>query len=127
VSGFMVHGMSWSKITPLPKENCIQFVSIEVWGSELANTCMVFHLDSMAVVYIISKQTSKNPNIMRLVRRFVVSCMKYNMLPKAVHIQGNNNVLADLLSRFRFQEFRKRAPFMHDHPTTVDPNSLSIN
>jgi hypothetical protein len=56
---------------------------------------------------------------MRLVRIFVVACMKYNIIPKAVHIQGHRKVLADLLSRFRFQEFRKRAQFMHDHPTTV--------
>jgi hypothetical protein len=61
---------------------------------------------------------------MRLVWRFVVACMKYNILPKAVHIQGYKNVLADLLSRFRFQEFRKRAPFMHDHPTIVDSKFL---
>ena len=63
---------------------------------------------------------------MRLVRRFVVAYMKYTILLKAVHIQGHTNVLADLLSRFRFQELRKRAPFMHDHPTTVDPKFLVI-
>ena len=63
---------------------------------------------------------------MRLVRIFVVACMKYNIIPKAVHIQGHKNGLADLLSRFLFQEFRKRAPVMHDHPTTVDPKLLFI-
>ena len=50
---------------------------------------MVFHSDNMAVVYIINKQTSKDPRSMRLVRRCVVACMKYNILPKAVHIQGH--------------------------------------
>jgi hypothetical protein len=63
---------------------------------------------------------------MRLVRRFVVACMKYNILHKAVHIQGHKKVLSDLLSRFRFQEFRKRVPFIHDYPTTVDPRFLAI-
>ena len=62
-------------------------VSIAVWGSQLAS--LVFHSDSMAVVYIINKQTSKDPHIMRLVRRFVVACIKYNILPKAVQIQGH--------------------------------------
>jgi hypothetical protein len=61
-------------------------VSIAVWGSQLANTCLVFHSDSIAVVYIINKQTTKDPHIMRLVRRFVVACIKYNILPKAVQI-----------------------------------------
>jgi hypothetical protein len=87
---------------------------------------VVFHSDNMAVVYIINKQTSKDPHIMRLVRKFVVACMKYNILPKVVYIQGNKKVLTDLLSRFRFQEFRKRVPFIHDYPTTVDPKFLVI-
>ena len=56
-------------------------VSIAVWGSQLAS--LVFHSDSMAVVYIINK------HIMRLVRIFVVACIKYNILPKAVQIQGH--------------------------------------
>jgi hypothetical protein len=47
---------------------------------------------------------------------YVAACMKYNILPKAVHIQGHEQVLADLLSRFRF----------HDHPTRVDPKFLVI-
>ena len=63
---------------------------------------------------------------MRLVRIFVVACMKYNIIPKVVHIQGHNNVLADLLSRFRFQEFRKRVPFIHEYPTRVDPKFFVI-
>ena len=87
---------------------------------------MVFHSDNMAVVYIINKQTSKDPHIMRLVRKFVVACMKCNILPKVVYLQGNKKVLTDLLSRFRFQEFRKRVPFIHDYPTTVDPKFLVI-
>ena len=87
---------------------------------------MVFHPDTMTVVYIINKQTSKDRHIMILVRIFVVACMKYNIIPKAVHIHGHKNALADLLSRFRFQEFRKRVPFIHDHPTTVDPKFLVI-
>ena len=63
---------------------------------------------------------------MRLLRRFVVVCMKYNILPKAVHIQGHRYVLADLFSRFRFQEFRKRVPFIHEYPTRVDPKFFVI-
>jgi hypothetical protein len=63
---------------------------------------------------------------MRLVRKFVVACIKYNILPKVVHIQGNKKVLTDLLSRFRFQEFRKGVPFIHDYPTTVDPKFIVI-
>jgi hypothetical protein len=82
---------SWSELVkdyPITyKELYPIVVSIAVWGSQLAS--LVFHSDSMAVVYIINKQTSKDPHIMRLIRRFGVACIQYNILPKAVHIQGN--------------------------------------
>jgi hypothetical protein len=84
---------SWNELVkdyPITyKELCPIVVSIEGWGSQLANTCVVFHSDNMAVVYIINKQTSKDPHNMRLVRRFVVAGITYNILPKAVHIQGH--------------------------------------
>jgi hypothetical protein len=52
---------SWNElVTDYPiiyKELYSIVLSIEVWGSQLANKCVVFHSDNMAVVYIINKQT----------------------------------------------------------------------
>jgi len=54
----------------------------------------------MAVVHVLNSQTSKNPDIMVLVRRFVIACMRQNILIHTEHIPGIYNVLPDLLSRF---------------------------
>ena len=66
--------------------------------------------DNEAVVEIINKQTSKCPAIMRLMRFLVLQCLKINVSIRAVHIEGINNNIADALSRFQEQRFRKLAP-----------------
>ena len=45
--------------------------------------------------------------------------MKFNILIKAKHIPGKHNVLADHLSRFKFPEAKKFAPWLYPQPTTV--------
>lgn len=56
---------------------------------------------------------------MHLVRRFVISCMKYNLLIQAVHVPGRLNQLPDTLSRFQIAKFRSLAPWMDKQPTPV--------
>ncbi len=75
-------------------------IALEIWGNALQNRCLIIHTDNIAVVQIVNKQTSKEPNVMHLVRRLVLACMKFNILIKSVHVPGKLNVLPDLLSRF---------------------------
>jgi len=75
-------------------------LAIHLWGRNLQNKCVQFHTDNMAVVYIINKQTSKDPTIMKFVRQFVLLILKYNIMFKALHIEGAKNKAADQLSRF---------------------------
>ena len=46
----------------------------------MRNKCIVFLSDNQAVVEIINKQTSKDSSIMVLLRHFVLSTLKYNIL-----------------------------------------------
>ena len=94
-------------------------LAFEVWGHQLANKCISLHSDNMAVVQILNKQSSKEANIMFLVRRFVLCCMRNNILTKAYHIPGKKNILPDLISRFQVQEFHRLAPSMDAQPTTI--------
>ena len=75
-------------------------LSVEAWGPLLRNKCIVLHTDNMAVVHVLNSQTSKNPDIVVLVRPFVIACMRQNILIHTEHIPGIYNVLPDLLSRF---------------------------
>ena len=47
---------------------------------------------------------------MCLVRRFVLSCMRFNILTRCVHIEGRLNILPDLVSRFKVEESHQLAP-----------------
>jgi hypothetical protein len=46
-----------------------------IWGSELKNKNILFHVDNQAVVTIINKKSSKSPRVMSLVRKMVLVCL----------------------------------------------------
>ena len=41
-------------------------LAIQLWGGLLRKKCVQFHTDKIAVVYIINKQSSKDPTVMIL-------------------------------------------------------------
>lgn len=102
-------------------------LAVELWGPLLQDKCIIFHSDNMAVVHILNSQTSKEPFIMVLVRRFVLSCMRYNILTQAEHIPGVTNILPDLLSRLQIAKFRELAPHADPEPTPLPPDLLKIH
>ncbi|XP_062590215.1 uncharacterized protein LOC134251812 [Saccostrea cucullata] len=101
-------------------------IALELWGHELQNKKILFLSDSMAVVEIINKQTSKEHNLMKLLRRLVLVAMQCNIHFRAKHVSGKSNVLADRLSRLKFQEAFREAPFLDKHPTHVPCQLLHI-
>lgn len=101
-------------------------LALELWGSTLANKCLTLHSDNYAVVHIINKQTCKDPLIMLLVRRLVLTCLKHNILVRSTHISGKSNVLPDLLSRLQIRQFQLIAPHMDEKPTTIPDSFLRL-
>ena len=61
---------------------------------------------------------------MFLIRRFVLICMKYNILAKAVHVPGNLNVQSDLLSRALVQKFKDVTPGSLPMPVNIPRHLL---
>ena len=94
-------------------------LALEVWGKYVANKCLILHSDNMSVVHILNKQSSCDKTTMVLVRRLVISCMTNNVLIRAIHIPGRDNVLPDLLSRLQVARFRALAPQMAPYPTVI--------
>jgi len=94
-------------------------LAVEIWGSQFKNSCVVFHTDNLALVAIINKQTSKHVQIMFLIRKLVLSCLRYNVHFQARHIAGTKNILADKLSRLQVQQFHQLAPSADQLPVPV--------
>ena len=95
-----------------------------IWGHLLANHCVLFLCDNIAVVDIINKQSSKDVCIMSLVRRFVIETMKHNILFKCRHIRGTSNVVADRLSRFQVAQARAALPRLNATPVELPASIL---
>ena len=111
------HNITFKELFPI-------VLAFDTWGPILKNKCITVHSDNQAVVFILNKQTSKDTDIINLVRHFVLYCMTYNILVIAEHIPGKLNTLPDLLSRFQIEEFHKLAPNMDIDPTPVELGML---
>lgn len=48
-------------------------IACVVWGNDMRNNRILFHCDNSTVVAIINKKTSPEPDIMILVRHFMLS------------------------------------------------------
>lgn len=94
-------------------------LAVEIWGPHLKNQFINFYTDNMSLVSIINKQTSKNPFLMSLVRRLVLSCLRNNINFRSFHIMGSKNILADALSRQEMQKFHKYAPWADPVPAQI--------
>lgn len=85
-------------------------VSVVLWGDKLKGKRIILRSDNKPVVAIINKQSSKCPHIMKLLRFFILQCLKSNVAFCAKHIPGKLNNKADALSRFQMERFRQIAP-----------------
>ncbi len=94
-------------------------VAVKCWAEQLVNRKVLFHSDNMAVVHIINGQTSQCPKIMQLLRIFVLTCLRFNISFKAVHVPGVLNNIADSLSRFQVERFHAAAPQAVCHMTPL--------
>ena len=67
------------------------------------------------------KKTSNDRAIIYLVRKLVITCLRFNILFQAQHIAGEANVLADHLSRLQVSAFLAKAPSASRQPEAVPP------
>ena len=110
--------------------NYFLLLSVRIWGSQMANRCIVFVTDNAALVSIINQQTSKHKLVMILIRDLVLTALNYNIIFRARHIPGLNNTRADCLSRFQIARFKELSPQADELPTIAPeiflPKSWSL-
>ena len=88
--------------------------------------CIVFFSENQAVVEIINRQTSEHRYVMVLLRHFVLSALKYNILFHAKHIAGSLNHESDALSSLQVEKFRFLVPYADDQQTPI-PGGLTTH
>ncbi len=104
--------IAWMEFFPI-------VVAIVLWSHVLRGKRIVLRSDNESVIAIINRQTSRCPLIMRLLRFFVLQCLKNNIAFRADHVPGDLNTIADALSRFQASRFRKAAPAADATPVQV--------
>ena len=85
-------------------------IAIELFGKFLANHSINCMTDNAAVVSIV------NRSIMKLVRRLVLACLRFNILLRSRHVPGYQNIIADHLSRLQIDKARQKAPWLDATP-----------
>lgn len=95
--------IAWKEFFPI-------LVAVVLWGESLSGRRIIIRSDNESVVAIINKQSSRCPEVMKLLRFFILQCLKLNILFAARHIAGKDNDIADALSRFQVHRFRELAP-----------------
>jgi len=78
-------------------------------GSSWSRKKILFHCDNQAVVEIWDKGSSRAPHTMGLVR-LLFCASRHNINVCVIHIPGICNDMADCLSHFQMEKFRRLAP-----------------
>ena len=81
-----------------------------IWGTSWAGKSVLIRSDNAAVVAVINSGTSRDHEVMHLMRCLVFISAKFNFIFSAAHIPGIHNQLADALSRDNYQYFESHYP-----------------
>ena len=79
-------------------------LSAVTWGHQLAKRIVLFQCDNLSLVTTISKGSSRDPNVMQLLRCLFFVAF-FDMELRVEHIAGSDDYVADHLSRNNMQSF----------------------
>ena len=133
--GYGTHMSSdWFNGQWLPHQPCLSIAYKELfpvvlaeglWGIQWSRQPILFQVDNEAVVHILNARTSPDPNIMHLLRSLHLVAAQHCFTFSARHVPGINNSIADALSRFHWQAFRRLAPDAKKFPINIPPQLLA--
>ena len=93
--------------------------AVVTWIHRFRNHRIQLHCDNLSVCHMINSNRSSCKNCMVLIRILVLESMVHNVRIYARHLSSGTNLLADLLSRMRIQQFKQVAVDMQDKPVKV--------
>lgn len=97
-----------------------------LWGKSWSRKRVQFLCDNEGTVYILNKGRSKSPDIMKLMRKFTIVAATHSFAYQAKFIPGYKNNIADSLSRFQMDRFRRLAPSAEPKPCPIPSDIMFL-
>ncbi len=109
----------WKDLYPI-------YLACLIWGDSVSEKCLLFHCHNKAIVDIWETGTFHCPRIMSLIHKvfYLAATLQFDI--NIQHIRGVDNSIADHLSRFQLEEFRRLVPKGDTLPTQPPPNAWDI-
>ena len=90
---------TWSGLSIEALECYPVLALVGTFASSLQNKEVILECDNLPLVHCLNKLSSKNQQVMRLMRPLVLLLLEHNITLKAVHLSSKDNWLCDTLSR----------------------------
>jgi len=88
-----------------PKELVPIVIAVALWAPYWSGQRICCYCDNSADVFTVNKGTTRDPQLMRLMRALYFFCASYNVTVSARHIPGVLSTSADALSRGNLPTF----------------------
>ena len=111
--------IQWKELYPIA-------LACLLWGHSWSGKKILFHCDNQAVVDIWASGTSRDPDIMHLVRSIFFSGATHHFTILVAHIAGTDNSIADSLSRLQIVRFQQLAPAADLTPTPIPLSARTL-
>ena len=97
-------------------------IALELWAPRLQGMHIILRSDSSATVGWLTRKRSPIPAAMQLIRHLTLTCLHFQILIKAIHIEGALNQRSDWISRGRLNLLRQQYPEMDREPMPLPPS-----
>ena len=107
-------------------------VALKFWGTQWSCTKLLVKCDNMAVVNVLISGKTKDPILACCACNIWLLSATYNISIHIEHISGKSNIVADLLSRFKFDaaswhSLDQHVPNFIWVPTDIDLTKLNYD
>ena len=100
-------------------------VAAYLWGRQWLSRWVEFLYDNESMVAVLKSGTSWDKSLMVLLRYLTMLAIRHSFSFTASSVQGKADPIADALSQFHFQRFRRLAPHADSIPSPMPASFLA--
>ena len=115
----LAHNITRKELVPI-------VIAAAIWGLQWRGSTVQVLCDNAAVVSILNSNTSRDKEVMHLLRCLAFISAKFQFILVASHLPGQLNTAADALSRNRVDVFRSIMPQAEELPTEIPTALLEL-